>query len=257
MPDSKIPPPALGRPLSDPIPLIPRAPGRAGAAVPGWVRRARGQRADRVVPQPPRRRPLPDAQAIVRVELPELAPPYDDLPAASSRSRRPHGLTLVDTARDPEPSPSAAAVPEATAPAAGPISGTGAWPSQFAQVLAETLAGARPFAQLAPWTSQQARRRISQLGPMLACGPRPRVRRVIVTSPVTGVLEMTAIIAVGVKVHAIAVRLERPADRGISARTGLTALPGAAAPAAPASLRAARLRATAPWQCTAVEVARP
>ena len=61
---------------------------------------------------------------------------------------------------------------------AGRIDRSAGWPSQFAQVLAETLAGSRPARQLAPWTTEQARRRIRQLGPMLATDQRPKVRRV-------------------------------------------------------------------------------
>ncbi len=103
-----------------------------------------------------------------------------------------------------------------------PMLATGTWPSQFAQVLSETLAGSRPASQLTPWTTEQARKRISQLGPMLAprgapggrpprtaMPRRPRVRRVIVTSPADGVLEMTVIVDTGSRARALAVRLER------------------------------------------------
>jgi len=42
---------------------------------------------------------------------------------------------------------------------------------------------------------------------------RPKVKRVIVTSPTGGVLEMAVIIGLGTRVRAVAVRLERtPAD---------------------------------------------
>jgi hypothetical protein len=108
------------------------------------------------------------------------------------------------------------------------------WPSQFAQVLAETLAGSRSQGQIAPWTSDQARRRIRQLGPMLAAGPAPRVRRVMTSRPAAGVVEMTVIVGCGPKVRALAVRLERDGRRG--GRPGQDA-------------RAAR------WICTAVEAA--
>src|SRR5262249_59070775 len=67
-------------------------------------------------------------------------------------------------------------------PAPGPATSArvgGSWPSQFAQVLAEILSGSRPAKQLTPWTTEQARKRISQLGPMLATTRQPRVRRVI------------------------------------------------------------------------------
>jgi Family of unknown function (DUF6459) len=116
--------------------------------------------------------------------------------------------------------------PSRTAPAA--------WPSHFAQVLAETLAGSRPPAQITPWTTDRARRLIRQLGPMLAAGPAPRVRRIVTSRPSAGVVEMTVIVGCGAAVRALAVRLEHEAPHDRS--------PGRAA-------RAAR------WVCTAIEAA--
>lgn len=254
-----------------PIPLVPTLPEAVRATgvppLPGAVPVKHPVR---------RRRPLPDAQAIAEVALPDHAPPYDDAQAARRRSSRPRRLALVD-AGPPDALPVSPARGDAEA-----IPGAGAWPSRFAQVLAETLAGARSAEQLAPWTTQQARRRISQLGPMLAAGPQPRIRRIIVTSPVAAVLEMTAVIAVGADVHAVAVRLERPrhgadptspADQDGPADSSASTRPDSAGPdnrppgpldlsgpptaltAAPASIRATHLRATAHWLCTAVEVA--
>jgi hypothetical protein len=116
------------------------------------------------------------------------------------------------------------------------------WPSRFAQVLAETLAGSRPASQIVPWTTQQTRRRISQLGPKLSAGQRPRVRRVIVTSPAGGVLEMTVIVAVGDHLRAVAVRMEQT--------------PAAAGQAPPATRhRDAYRRNRSDWLCTAIEAA--
>jgi hypothetical protein len=115
----------------------------------------------------------------------------------------------------------------------GPVTAT-QWPSQFAQVLAETLAGSRSQGQIAPWTTNQARRRIRQLGPMLAAGAAPRVRRVMTSRPAAGVVEMTVIVGCGPKVRALAVRLERDGRRG--------GHPGPDAGAAR-------------WICTAVEAA--
>jgi hypothetical protein len=85
----------------------------------------------------------------------------------------------------------------------------GPWPSQFAQVLAEALAGARPLQQLTSWTTQRARSRIRRLGPVLQTGPRPRVMRVLGSAPASGVVELTIIVSVGSAVRALAVRLER------------------------------------------------
>jgi hypothetical protein len=112
-----------------------------------------------------------------------------------------------------------------------------AWPSQFAQVLAETLAGSRPRGQIRPWATDQALRRIRQLGPMLAApagGVQPRVRRVVTSRPAAGVVEMTVIVGVGPSIRALAVRLEQDGpdrtDRGHGPRT-------------------------AGWICTAIEAA--
>jgi hypothetical protein len=82
------------------------------------------------------------------------------------------------------------------------------WPSRFAQVLAETLAGTRPVRQLTPWTTEHTRRRIVELGPLLASGQRPRVHRVLTSAPRREVLELTAVIGFGPRVRAVAVRLE-------------------------------------------------
>jgi hypothetical protein len=78
---------------------------------------------------------------------------------------------------------------------------------------------------------------------MLAASRQPRVRRVIVTSPVQGVLEMTVIVDIGSRSRAVAVRLERPA-------TG--AGPGSA-PMAGQTPGAAGNSPT--WLCTVVEAA--
>jgi hypothetical protein len=76
-------------------------------------------------------------------------------------------------------------------------------------VLAETLAGARPARQLAPWTTEQTRERIRELGPLLASGRRPRLRRVMTSAPAADVLEVTAVVGFGGRVRVLALRLER------------------------------------------------
>jgi hypothetical protein len=109
-----------------------------------------------------------------------------------------------------------------------------AWPSRFAQVLAEALAGARAPRQIVPWTTERARHHIQRLGPHLASGQRPRVRRVVTCQPAPGVIEMAVIVGFGAQVRALAVRLER-------------------APAGPAAGDGGP--AGRPWLCTAVEAA--
>jgi hypothetical protein len=113
------------------------------------------------------------------------------------------------------------------------------WPNRFAQVLAETLAGARPPRQIVPWTTEEALRRIQRLGPRLASEQRPRVRRVLTSLPAPDVMEMAVVVGFGQRVEALAVRLEQTGPRP-------AALPGAGA---------AGGRATARWVCTAVEAA--
>jgi Family of unknown function (DUF6459) len=181
-----------------------------------------------------RHRPLPGAVAVRQVPVPGQAPLFDD-----------------ETSEPPaEPAPAADARPGRLArpPAASvPAPGQIPWPSQFAQVLAETLAGARPPGQLVPWTTAQARRRISKLGPLLAAASQPRIRRVIVTSPARDVVEMTVVVGFGSGVRALAVRMERdgtargPQQPGTSPRQP-------AGPALPPEV-------SGRWCCTAVEAA--
>ena len=150
---------------------------------------------------PARRRPLPDAAAVRLVVVPDSAPPYDDEQGVRVPARH---LTAV-AGPGATGGRTAAAGPRAQDGAAAPPG----WPSQFAQVLAETLAGSRPQRQIAPWTTERARRHIRRLGPLLAAGQQPRVRRVVTFRPATDVVEMTVIVGVGSRVRALAVRLER------------------------------------------------
>ena len=206
------PPPAT--PARDPRP---RARGSVGSAVlplvPGFER------------TPPRTRPLPDAAAVRLIEVPDAAPPYDD--------------GAVSPPRGPEPAGPRAPERPGTASPGTPGPGrsrqaAAAWPSQFAQVLAETLAGSRPQGQISPWTTDQARRLIRQLRPMLAAGTAPRVRRVLASRPAAGVVEMTVIVGCGPRIRALAVRLEE--DGPQRAGPGRDAKP-------------------ARWVCTAIEAA--
>jgi hypothetical protein len=202
---------------------------------------------------PARRRPLPDAAAVSLVAVPDSGPPYDDerIPAGPGQPERPRGRTLTtagqrapagqrtpagpasaDLPADPDQHAPAdlpadpdqhAAADRRTAPGqpgrspAGPgQAAPAAWPSQFAQVLAETLAGARPPGQITPWTTDQARKRIRQLGATLAAEVQPRVRRIVTSRPSPGVVEMTVIVGFGPRVRALAVRLERTAPHNVS-----------------------------------------
>ena len=168
--------------------------------------------------EPGREAPLPDVVAVRRLAVPDPAPPYDDEAAVNANDpyagnevtdRPVHAEPAAAEQAGQEPSDSSPAGscpdPADESPRPDPAAG---WPSQFAQVLAETLAGSRPAKQLTPWTSEQARSRIRQLGPMLASDQRPRVRRVIASAPAAGVLELTAVVGFGPRVRALALRLE-------------------------------------------------
>jgi hypothetical protein len=198
--------------------------------------------------EPGPQRPLPDPVASPdpvalpsRLPLPAAGPSFDDQAGLDLPSP---GTAL--TAAEPDPAPGApgsadgpSSPPRESAgpppqhaggrPADGPD--TGAWTSLFAQALAEALAGSRPARQIAPWTTEHARRRIRQLGPVLQAGPRPVVRRVLTSAPSRDVVEMTVIIGVGARTRAIAVRLER----------------ARASPGRPGRGR--------PWICTVIEAA--
>jgi hypothetical protein len=162
--------------------------------------------------------------------VPDQMPPYDDAvtPAqlatpSPTRSVAPSGPPAV---RSIQPRPSA------RQQASG-------WPGQFAQVLAETLAGSRPAEQLRPWTTDLARKQIKQLGPLHATGQRPRVRKIMTSAPSGDVVEMTAIVGFGPRTKVLAFRLER-------ADTLLCSSAGRGVPASPNRRQ---------WLCTAIESA--
>jgi hypothetical protein len=164
-------------------------------------------------------RPLPDPIAIRLCAIPDSSPPYDAGAVGSgtgaadgSRPAEP----ALDRAAESGPAPRTAGAPD--------------WPSKFAQVLAETLAGARPPAQLTPWTTERARSQIRRLGPLLTARQRPVVQRILTSRPSAGVVEMSVVVGVGPRVRGFAVRLER------------------AQPATPPDERDR-------WLCTAVEAA--
>ena len=151
----------------------------------------------------------------------------------------PHGTEPWDRGGgEPGGRPASGTTRSAPRPAAVPGVPPG-WQNRFAQVLAETLAGARPPRQIVPWTTEETLRRIQRLGPRLASEQRPRVRRVLTSLPAPDVMEMAVVVGFGPRVKALAVRLEHTAPRP-------AALPGAGTAGGRAATR---------WVCTAVEAA--
>lgn len=96
------------------------------------------------------------------------------------------------------------------------LQASGEWARQFARLLAEALAGARPVRQILPLTSQRARVHFGRLMPLFGGGQRPHVLRVIATRPTLDVIEMTVIVAVGPRTRALAVRLEQAGPRQLA-----------------------------------------
>jgi hypothetical protein len=156
-------------------------------------------------------------EVLVRLlAVPDQMPPYDDA-VTSARPGKVTPARRVAASRTPD----VAAVWQQ----AQPRRQAADWPAQFAQVLAEALAGSRPAEQLRPWTSQLARKQIRQLGPMHVAGQRPRVLKIMRSAPSLDVVEMTAIVGFGPRTRVLAFRLERVGrpdstsqDRGLSPR---------------------------------------
>ena len=205
---------------------LPSAPGGPTAGEPGGTGTA-----DAGCPHPPARPrspagpwPLPDPEAIRLCLIPDSAPPYDAEVAAPGPAG---AFPRLDAGpRKPPAAPGVPGRPGSPTPPPG-------WPGQFAQVLAETLAGSRPPRQLVPWTTERARDRIRRLGPLLSAGQQPRVRRVVTFHPTADAIEMAVVVVFGQRVHALALRLERG---GGQATAGRVAQPGR-------------------WLCVAVEAA--
>ena len=220
------------------IPAAAIVTARARDSRPGleaWDRAADILRSDRGAPGPTRKLDTAGrAQAATPARIARTTP----MPRTGSTAGREPAATPARTARMGGTAGPAQACTAGSAgaarhqPTASPAPGP--WPGRFAQVLAETLAGSRPPAQIAPWTTERARSHIRNLGPLLEAGQRPLVRRIITSLPSADVVEMSVVLGFGPRVRALAVRLERTPGR-----------PAAAGQAA----RPSR------WLCTAVEAA--
>ena len=218
-----------------------------------------------------------DLSALRLVPVPDTSPPFDGDPPAAA-PHRPSGIGCDDFGQAAPlradgwtggclslgPGAAAGAPGETQAGVAHdrPDGGTlGAdkgvatgedWSRQFALLLTEALAGARPIRQILPLTTDRARAQLDKLMPLFSSGQRPRVQRVITSRPTSDAIEMTVVVSVGTRTRALAVRLERVfhPQGGVTRGGGTRSrLPGPAIPRAQAG------RTPPQWLCTAIEAA--
>jgi hypothetical protein len=168
-----------------------------------------------------------------------VLPPHDgDLSAIQLFEVPPHWPPAASAHPGGGPDP-------AIADLADPADGGQAWARQFAVLLAEVLAGARPPRQLRPWLSERGCVHLHRLLPLFADGHRPHVARVLTAEPAKDVVEMTLVVTAGPRTRALAVRLERsgPVPGPAWREKLVTQAPYSQAGAA------------AQWRCTDIEAA--
>jgi hypothetical protein len=175
---------------------------------------------------------VPDeVEAAVRVTahaVPDADPPYDDGdPPARPHPRRPlapfptlaPGLRLVpltELFEEDEEDDSFEAVKTPRTELDDPLPRA----AMLTRALLETVHGIRPLAQLARWVSPDVLAILQSMVASRALRPAPTaLRRVLVSEPVAGVAEVTAIVQRGERTEALALRLE-----GLDGRWVVTAL---------------------------------
>ena len=178
-----------------------------------------------------------DLPAIRLVRVPEWGLPFDGDPAAAEPADL-REMTDSHTRANSQGDRGEISHVSGTEQAA-----SGQWAQQFARILAEALAGARPVRQIRPWTTERARVHLDKLAPLFGGGQRPRVLRVITTRPARQVIEMTVILGVGMRARALAVRLEQAAPHRL------------ARPAGYATQGGTSLTSAHRWVCTDIEAA--
>lgn len=95
-----------------------------------------------------------------------------------------------------------------------------AWAARFAQAVVETLGGQRPASQLVRWTNPEVHRDLQRRALLVQRASRgvrspvrPQVRSVHVCRPSADSAEVSVHIRHGARSRALALRLERRADR--------------------------------------------
>ena len=177
-----------------------------------------------------------DLSSVKLLKVPDVAPPFDGevLPTRAVPAARAGVQVTGNGVAGRAPVGGSGAYGRTTLPAeqpggltgARPPAGAGAkraggcddWTEQFARLLVETLAGARPLRQLMPWLTDRARVHLRRVAPVLRSGQRPRVIRVLACMPANSVVEMSVVVGLGSRTRALAVRLEEAARAGQPAR---------------------------------------
>lgn len=81
--------------------------------------------------------------------------------------------------------------------------------AMLTRALLEVVAGVRPLGQLEPWVSEEVLPILQSLVASRATRPSPAVlRRVLVSEPLPGIAEVTAVVQRGLRAEAMALRLE-------------------------------------------------
>jgi hypothetical protein len=142
-----------------------------------------------------RLRPIPVREPGAALEV--LAPAWDQGPERQVRSPSPSG-------REQGPRPGAPTDPRE-------------WALRFTQVALEVATGLRPPPQLVRWTTPAVSAALGRRHALAQRGggrpPRPTIRSVRVYEPGPGVGEVTAVVAAGSRVRALAFRMEDEGGR--------------------------------------------
>ncbi len=166
--------------------------------------------------------PIPDTEP-----APDAAP-YTPQPAQLTPAEQPDQPMLALTLEPTASGPSQPVRFESFGPRPTPtreLPDPQRWTRQVVQAMVEVLAGVRPPAQLARWTSPdvyaglQRRVRGHAAGPGRWTGRPAVVRSVHVCQPADGVVEACAVLVGGERVRAVALRLE-----GVDGRWRVTAV---------------------------------
>lgn len=143
------------------------------------------------------------------VPTPVSAPPYDDERRTAEPMLR-GALALTLPLADPDPGPPRLRLVGAPTGGLAPV---GLWAARLVRGLLESLAGLRPVAQLAGWTSPEVCALLGRRVTVAArCRDLPgecgRLLSLHVSEPVAGVAEVCAVVDFGRRTRAFALRLE-------------------------------------------------